>query len=240
MVAVGAVGLESRCIVGRVFGLVAEGGDVAARGLELLLGSLGHHAQAVAQEIEAEAHLLGPRPELACSHGIDCELEIRVQLLAGVDSAIGLVVEDLNRLCVDAVHAVDLADHQEAADVELEVLLDREHARVIDHGVVTEVRAQDAQALVVESKAPETRAEELVAVDVERELVVDAPSLLLGQRPLVEALEHAVEHRAEAERLHRLGLALIDVVQLERERAALEPAQARDAEIAVLERVLAH
>jgi hypothetical protein len=128
--------------------------------------------------------------------------------------AVGLVVQNLHRLCVHAVDPIDLADHQEATHVEFEILLDREHAGVIDHGVVAEVCAQDAQALVVEGKAPEARADELLAVDVERELVLDGTGVLLGQRPLVEALEHGVEHGAEPESLHRLGLELVHVVEL--------------------------
>jgi hypothetical protein len=64
----------------------------------------------VAQHVEREPDILGPRVECARSHRVNGELDIRLYVLATEELPIGFVVDNLNRLGVDAVDSVDIAE----------------------------------------------------------------------------------------------------------------------------------
>ena len=66
---------------------------------------------AVAQHPEAQLHLLRPGPEAANRHLVEAHLQRGVDLVAGEELVVGLVVDDLDGLVVNPVDAVDEAQY---------------------------------------------------------------------------------------------------------------------------------
>ena len=235
MVAVDAVAVEARRELAGLLGHAAHRLDVGAGGGELLLVALGGHPDVVPEHVEGEPHLLRPRPQLARGQVVERHLQARVHLLAGEEHAVGLVVDDLDRLVVDAIDPVDEPEHGEGADGELKALLDGQHVLVVEVALAAHVGAEDGEPLLEDLDAGELAGGPRLLPQRHRAVLGERALALLLHVLAHEVLEHRVHGLAEAQRHAGLGLLLVDVVQLEAERALLEARQARVGQVLVLE-----
>ena len=132
MVAVGAVTTELRgeALGGR--GLRRHALHVGERRGGLLPVPHERHPDGMPEHPVGELHVPGPRPERLRHCGVERELEVVLELVAGEELLVRLVVDDLDGLGIDAIDAVDDAEHREPASGEPEALLDREDGRGVD------------------------------------------------------------------------------------------------------------
>jgi hypothetical protein len=236
VVAVGAVGVEARGVLRRGLRLPPERLDVGERVGELLLGARRLLPDAMAQHPEGQLHLLRPRPEAAHRHLVEAHLQRGVDLVAGEELVVGLVVDDLDGLVVDPVDAVDEAQDLEGPDRQPEFLLDGEDVAVVDDALLGDEAPEDGEPLGEDVHAGELLGAPRLAIELDGTLLGERARALVVDDLLDEALEDGVDGLAEAERQPWLGLLLLDVVETVRERAGLEPREPAVAEMLVLER----
>src|SRR5690606_19485261 len=240
VIAVRAVRVEARRVLLRALRLSPERLDVGERVGELLLRARRLLANAVSEHPERQLHLLGPRPEALRGDVIEAQLQRRLDLVAGEELVVGLVVDDLDGLVIDPIDAVDEAEHRERPHREPELLLDSEDVAVIDDALLADEVAEDAQPLLEDLDPGEPLGGPRLAVELEGALLRERAGALVVEHLLEEPLEDRVHGLAEAERQPRLGLLLLDVVQPVAEGALLEAAEPRVRKMRVAERFLTH
>src|SRR5690606_35424958 len=100
-----------------------------------------------------------------------------------------------------------------------ELLLGREHVAVVELALVADEAAEDVDALLEELDAGQLLRGPGLPEQLERAVLGERPDALGVYVLADQPFEDGVDRRAELERIAGLGLALLDVVQLEAQRA---------------------
>ena len=112
--------------------VVVERRDVSPNRVEILWRTRCTEIAAVPVVVVRQSDALRPREQLLRGFAVDRQLEIVIQLGTREHDAVALVVDDIDCIGAEPVDAVDEAEHLHPADLDLELLLDREHVGGVD------------------------------------------------------------------------------------------------------------